>query len=85
MAKYTSGRQKNLKVGISSYSENLTSLEVIGGATFIGSTTGELVRITQTGSGPAFLVEDSENPDITPFVVAIPTFPITSIEVRFSL
>jgi len=30
MAKYTSGRQKNLKVGLSSYSENLTSLEVIG-------------------------------------------------------
>jgi hypothetical protein len=30
MAKYTSGRQKNLKVGISSYSEDLTSLEVIG-------------------------------------------------------
>jgi hypothetical protein len=30
MTKYTSGRQKNLKVGISSYSENFTSLEVIG-------------------------------------------------------
>jgi hypothetical protein len=30
MAKYTSGRQRNLKVGISSYSENLTSIEVIG-------------------------------------------------------
>ena len=30
MAKYTSGRQKNLKIGISSYSEDLTSLEVIG-------------------------------------------------------
>lgn len=30
MAKYTSGRQKNLKVGIPSYSEDLTSLEVIG-------------------------------------------------------
>jgi hypothetical protein len=30
MAKYTSGRQRNLKVGISSYSENLTSVEVIG-------------------------------------------------------
>jgi hypothetical protein len=30
MTKYTSGRQKNIKVGISSYSENLTSLEVIG-------------------------------------------------------
>jgi hypothetical protein len=30
MTKYTSGRQKNLKVGLSSYSENTTSLEVIG-------------------------------------------------------
>ena len=30
MAKYISGKQKNLKIGISSYSENLTSLEVIG-------------------------------------------------------
>lgn len=38
MAKYTSGRQKNLKVGISSYSENLTSLEVIG-KVGVGTTT----------------------------------------------
>jgi hypothetical protein len=30
MAKYVSGRQQNLKVGLSSYSENLTSIEVIG-------------------------------------------------------
>jgi hypothetical protein len=30
MAKYTSGRQKNLKVGLTSYSENKTSLEVVG-------------------------------------------------------
>jgi hypothetical protein len=30
MAKYTSGRQKNLKVGLTSYSESKTSLEVIG-------------------------------------------------------
>jgi hypothetical protein len=30
MAKYTSGRQKNLKVGLTSYSENRTSLEVVG-------------------------------------------------------
>ena len=30
MAKYTSGRQRNLKIGISSFSEDLTSLEVIG-------------------------------------------------------
>ena len=30
MAKYTSGKQRNLKVGITSYSENKTSLEVVG-------------------------------------------------------
>jgi len=69
MAKYTSGRQKNLKVGISSYSENLTSLEVIGGATFTGESSSELVRISQIGTGPALVVEDSANPDVTPFVV----------------
>jgi len=69
MTKYTSGRQKNLKVGIVSYSENLTSLEVVGGAIFSGESTGELVRISQIGTGPAFIVEDSANPDVTPFVV----------------
>ena len=86
MAKYVSGRQKNLKVGISSYSENLTSLEIVGnvginttnatapldvlgGAIFRGSSPNELVRITQIGTGPAFIVEDSENPDVTPFLV----------------
>lgn len=69
MTKYTSGRQKNLKVGISSYSENLTSLEVIGASVFSGESSGELVRISQIGTGPAFLVEDSANPDTTPFVV----------------
>ena len=40
MAKYTSGRQKNLKVGVSSYSENLTSLDVIG-KVGIGTTNAE--------------------------------------------
>ena len=30
MTKYLSNRQKNLKVGISSYTENNTVLEVIG-------------------------------------------------------
>ena len=69
MAKYTSGRQKNLKVGLTSYSENLSSLEVIGAAVFTGESSGELVRISQIGTGPAFLVEDSVNPDVTPFVI----------------
>jgi len=37
--------------------------------TVSGSTAGNLVRITQTGAGNAFVVEDSANPDATPFVV----------------
>ena len=39
MAKYTSNRQRNLKVGITSYTENLTVLEVTGGA-YISSSVG---------------------------------------------
>jgi len=34
-----------------------------------GSSSGDLVRITQTGTGNALVVEDSTNPDSTPFVV----------------
>ena len=34
-----------------------------------GSSTQDLVRITQVGSGNALVVEDSTNPDTTPFVV----------------
>ena len=34
-----------------------------------GSSSGNLVRITQTGSGNALVVEDSTNPDSTPFIV----------------
>jgi hypothetical protein len=37
--------------------------------TVSGSTAGDLVRITQTGAGNAFVVEDSANPDATPFVI----------------
>lgn len=36
---------------------------------FNGSTSEPLVRITQTGTGEAFRVEDSTNPDATPFIV----------------
>ena len=36
MAKYLSNRQKNLKVGISSYTENQTVLKVVGNADFSG-------------------------------------------------
>jgi hypothetical protein len=39
MAKYLSNRQKNLKVGINSYTENQTVLEVVGNANFSGVVT----------------------------------------------
>jgi hypothetical protein len=35
-----------------------------------GTTTTDLLRITQLGTGNALLVEDSTNPDSTPFVVS---------------
>lgn len=38
-------------------------------AVFSGSSSDALVRITQTGTGYALLVEDTTNPDATPFVV----------------
>ena len=38
-------------------------------AVFSGNSTDNIVRITQTGTGNALLVEDSANPDATPFVI----------------
>ena len=38
-------------------------------AVFSGNSTDNIVRITQTGTGNALLVEDSANPDTTPFVI----------------
>jgi hypothetical protein len=53
MAKYLSNRQKNLKVGISSYTENRTVLEVTGGAYISGNTgigtTNPTSKLTVTG------------------------------------
>ena len=40
------------------------------GLRILGETSRDLVRITQTGSGNALVVEDSTNPDSTPFVIA---------------
>ncbi len=44
---------------------NITTTPMI----FTGANTGAAVRITQTGSGNALLVEDSTNPDSTPFAI----------------
>jgi hypothetical protein len=39
------------------------------GVVISGSSTGDALRITQTGTGNALLVEDSANPDSSPFVI----------------
>jgi hypothetical protein len=40
-----------------------------GTSWFSSNTSSDLVRITQTGSGNAFVVEDNTNPDSSPFVI----------------
>ncbi len=40
-----------------------------GTAVFADTTSGDLVRITQAGTGNALIVEDSTNPDASPFVI----------------
>jgi hypothetical protein len=58
-------------VTISATTINATNLYVTGGtqSIFSGNSSSDLVRITQTGTGNAFVVEDSNNPDSTPFVI----------------
>ena len=51
MAKYISGKFKNLQVGIKSYSANRSSLKIIGSATFNGITTVSSSGIIVGGAG----------------------------------
>ena len=46
------------------------SLGVTGSLIITGSTSTDLVRITQNGTGNAFVVEDSANPDSTSFTIS---------------
>ena len=51
-------------------SNTFVGTQTIQGLTRItGTSTNELVRITQTGTGAALIVEDSTNPDTSPFVI----------------
>ena len=65
MAKYTSGRQRNLKVGISSYSENTQVVSVIGrvgiGSTVFNADYDLDVRGTVKFSGDIILGNSSSN------------------------
>jgi hypothetical protein len=47
----------------------LDSATLTGSVSVDANATTPALRVTQTGSGPALLVEDSANPDATPFVV----------------
>ena len=58
--------------GVSTFNNTLNVVPTSTGIAglFSGTTSADMVRITQTGSGNALLVEDETNPDTTPFVVS---------------
>jgi hypothetical protein len=57
-------------VGRWNFYANGTAPNYFGGATTVStSSTDAALRVTQTGAGNALLIEDSTNPDATPFVV----------------
>jgi hypothetical protein len=61
----------NVGIGTTSPSAKL-DVNITGGTIGVrisGDSSSDMLRITQTGSGNAILVEDSSNPDSTPFVV----------------
>jgi hypothetical protein len=51
------------------YYDASSNLPITGETTISVSSASDALRITQTGSGKALLVEDSANPDATPFVI----------------
>lgn len=64
----------NSSVGIGTTNPTGANLYVVPTSTsiaglFSGSTSGDLLRITQLGTGNAILIEDSANPDTSPFII----------------
>ena len=59
----------NKKATASLLAKELAKQPLEPGIVISGSSSSNAVRITQTGSGNALVVEDSTNPDSTPFVV----------------
>ena len=66
-ASTASAARSNLGAAASGANTDITSLAA--DIVISGSTSGDALRITQTGAGNALVVEDSANPDSTPFVV----------------
>ena len=61
----------NVGIGTSSPSAKL-DIQLTGGTVGVrisGDSSSDMLRVTQTGAGNAIIVEDSANPDSTPFVV----------------
>jgi hypothetical protein len=54
---------------INSGTVSITDATVSNSAVISVNTSGDALRITQTGTGNALVVEDSANPDSTPFVI----------------
>jgi len=59
----------NKKITASLLAKELAKQPLEPGIVISGSSSGDAVRITQTGSGNALVVENSTNPDSTPFVI----------------
>jgi hypothetical protein len=51
------------------FTQNISVTGGTGINWFSGNTSTDLLRVTQTGTGNAFVVEDSTNPDTTPFII----------------
>jgi hypothetical protein len=51
------------------FTQNISVTGGTGTNWFSGNSSSDLVRVTQTGSGNAFVVEDETNPDSTSFVI----------------
>jgi hypothetical protein len=64
-------RQLNVS-GVSTFNNTLNVVPTSTGIAglFSGTTSSDMVRITQLGTGNALVVEDSTNPDSTPFVIS---------------
>jgi len=60
----------NKKVTASLLAKELAKQPLEPGIVISGSSSGDAVRITQTGSGNALVVEDSTNPDADPIVIS---------------
>lgn len=60
----------NKKATASLLAKELAKQPLEPGVVISGSSSSDAVRITQTGAGNALVVEDSTNPDSTPFVVS---------------